>query len=60
MVGELGGFEEYALHAQGLSKTELRKECILWHVAKERSYGFIDEDQEKKVIGEYLKLHGSN
>ena len=56
MVRELGGFEKYAAHAKDCSKAELRKDYIQWHIAKERSYGFVDAEQEKKVIGNYLKL----
>jgi hypothetical protein len=60
MVRKLGGFEKYAAQAQGRSKTELRKDYIQWHIAKERSYGFIDHEQERKVIGEYLKMLEQN
>jgi hypothetical protein len=56
MAKELGGFDKYASQAKGRSKVELQREYVEWHVAKERSYGFIDNEQERKVIEEYLKL----
>ena len=56
MVKETGGYEKYASQAKGRPKVELRAEYIRWHVAKERSYGFIDKTQEQKVIGKYLEL----
>ena len=60
MAREYGGYEKYAMHAKGRSKPELRKEYVRWHVAKERGYGFANDEQEKKVIGEYLKLLDNN
>lgn len=56
MVRETGGYEKYALHAKGHRKIELRNEYVRWRVAKERAYGFIDQEQEQKVIGKYLEL----
>lgn len=60
MVRESGGFEKYAVQAKGRSKMELRKEYLHWHIAKERSYGFLDDKQEKQVLGAYLKLLEAN
>jgi len=56
MVKELGGFEKYALYAKDRPKAELQKEYTRWHVANERNFGFVDDRQEREVIGEYLKL----
>jgi len=56
MIRETGGFERYASHAKARSKADLQKEYVQWHISKERSYGFTDVEQEKKVLGEYLKL----
>jgi hypothetical protein len=56
MVNELGGFDTYASQAIGRSKEALQKEYVEWHVTKERNYGFIDHEQEQKIISEFLKL----
>jgi len=56
MVRDHGGFEKYASLAKGRPKSELRNEYVRWHIAKERSYGFTNSEQEQKYIGAYLKL----
>jgi hypothetical protein len=56
MAKEFGGFEKYAERAKQLSKAELRREYVQWHIAKERGYGFTDSEQESKVLNPYLKL----
>lgn len=47
MVTELGGIEKYAETATGRPKELLRQEFINWRIGKERSYGFVDAEQER-------------
>src|SRR5512142_2917809 len=56
LVRDSGGFDRYALRAAERSKADLQREYIRWYIAKERSYGFVDPQQEGELLAPYLRL----
>ena len=46
-------YTKYATHAKGRSKKELMKEYIEWAIKVEKGYGFVDQAEQKKILGKY-------
>jgi hypothetical protein len=54
MMSELG-IESYAEHAKGMTRDEAEKEYVEWYMQKEKSYGFVDAQQQDKIMTPCLK-----
>ena len=44
------GVERYAEHAKGMTRDEAEKEYVEWYMQKERGHGFVDAQQQEKIM----------
>ena len=49
MMSEFG-VERYAEHAKGMTRDQVEKEYVEWYMQKEKGYGFVDTQQQEKIL----------
>jgi hypothetical protein len=54
MMREIGA-EQYADRVKNITMKEAEKEYVHWYMEKEKGYGFINPQQEQKILGPCLK-----